>query len=100
MGRTIKDQKEPNALLYSQIEKEISKVAFKENVSNRREVWIISSFSGAMWKVDLAKVVKIFRKRHINVVFEPCVKFNQDYLKIIYTHKTQSFERFNKGKFY
>ena len=100
MGRTMKDQREPNTLLYEQIEKEISKVAFKDEVSSRREVWLISSFSGAMWKVDLAKVIKIFRRRHINVVFEPCIKFNQDYLKLIYTHKSKSFENFSKGKFY
>lgn len=100
MGRTIASHREPNWLLYDEIEREVSKIAFRDHPSCRREVWVESTYSGAVWKVDLSDMIHIYRKRNVNIVLEPCTKFGKDFFKLIYTHKSQSFERLNKGEFY
>ena len=100
-GLTIKKANEPNRLLYDDIERNIAKVAFEADESNRRQVWVVSSYSGVIWKVDLSKLIHIYKKRKVNIVLEPCTMFGDlDFLKIIYTHKSKSFENFNKGHFY
>ena len=83
--------KKVNEARFRNVESEVSKHAYTTTPSSNREydgyMWVVSSWSGSVWYINILELLKIYKKYKIGIYLEPTTMFSLDFLRIVYTYK-------------